>query len=200
MGQARRGRPRKSGARNARGRLILLPDRGNVRVRARHAAFARFQSGRADQQVADQIGRAWAVGLLDGFDHDPAILRDIGRRYGGLYWHQFAATAPKTGQLERRDRTTANDGCWKDNPGEYFARLDALARAAGREAVAAMHGLCVDSWWFPDTNAAWVERLINTAIRDAGGHAPGNPAGPSDRARLAAAAGALAAMVDGRRL
>ena len=198
MGQARRGRPRKPGARNAKGRQILLPDRGNIRVQARAAAFARFQSGRADEHVTDQIGRAWAVGLLDGFGVDAAILRDIGRRYGGLYWHQFAAMAPRTGQWERRDRTAANDGRWEDNPGEYFARLDALARDAGREAVAAMHGLCVDGWWFPDTNAPWVERLINAAIRDAGGHPLGELAGPSDRTRLTAAADALAAMVEGR--
>ena len=167
MGQARRGRPRKAGARNAKGRLILLPDRGNIRVQARSAAFARFQSGRADQQVADQIGRAWAVGLLDGLDHDAAILRDIGRRYGGLYWHEYA-------------------------------RLDALARQAGRDAVAAMHGLCVDGWWFPDTNAPWVERLIQTAIYDAGGQPLGERASASDRARMMAAAEALAAMVEGR--
>jgi len=200
MGQARRGRPRKAGARNAKGRLILLPDRGNIRVQARVAAFARFQSGRADEQVIDQIGRAWAVGLLDGFGIDPAMLRDIGRRYGGLYWHEFAAMAPKTGQWERRDRAAANDARWEDNPGEYFARLDALARSAGREAVAAMHGLCVDGWWFPDTNAPWIERLINAAIRDTGGHPLGDLAGPSDRARMQSAADALAAMVEGRRV
>ena len=199
MGQARRGRPRKAGARNAKGRLILLPDPGNIRVQARSQAFARFQGGRADQQVVDQIGRAWAAGLLDGFDQDGAILRDIGRRYGALYWHEFATLAPKTGQLERRDRTSANDASWHDNPGEYFARLDLLARDAGREAVAAMHGLCVDGWWFPDTNAPWVDRLINSAIRDAGGHPLGELAGVGDRARMAAAASCLAAMVDGRR-
>jgi hypothetical protein len=197
MGQARRGRPRKAGARNAKGRLILLPDRGNIRVQARAAAYARFQSGRADEQVADQIGRVWAAGLLDGFGCDPAMLRDIGRRYGGLYWHQFAMLAPHTRALEKRDRA-ANDGRWDDNPGEYFARLDALARDAGREAVAAMHGICVDGWWFPDTDAPWVERLINTAIRDAGGHPLGELATVPDRARMAAAAEALSAMVAGR--
>ena len=73
MGQARRGRPRKAGARNAKGRLIVLPDRGNAVVQARAAMFARFQSGRADQQVGDQIGRAWAAGLLDGMECDAAI-------------------------------------------------------------------------------------------------------------------------------
>jgi len=198
MGQARRGRPRKAGPRNAKGRLILQPDRGNIRVQARMAAYARFQSGRADQHVADQIGRVWAAGLLDGYGCDAAILRDIGRRYGGLYWHQFAALAPHTRALEKQDRA-ANDGGGEDNPGEYFAKLDALARNAGRDAVAAMHGLCVDGWWFPDTNAIWIERLINGAIQDAGGAPAGEPATASDRARMSSAVEALTAMVAGRR-
>jgi hypothetical protein len=198
MGQARRGRPRKAGARNAKGRLIAVPDRGNAVVQARQALFARFQSGRADQQVGDQIGRVWAAGLLDGLGRDAAILRDMGRRYGGLYWHHFAALAPKTGQLERRDRTAANDGDGQDRPGEYFAALDALACAAGRDAVAAMHSLCVDGWWFPDTDAPWIKRLIESAVRDAGGQATGDVATAADRARMNAAAMALLAMVEGR--
>jgi hypothetical protein len=198
MGQARRGRPRKAGPRNAKGRLIALPDRGNVVVQARSLAFARFQGGRADQQVGDQIGRAWAAGLLDGQARDAAILRDIGRRYGGLYWHQFALLAPKTGQLERRDRAAANDAGWEDGSGDYFAKLDALARTAGREAVAAMHALCVDGWWFPDTNAPWVERLINSAIQDAGGRASGALATTADREKAKVAVEALLAMVEGR--
>ncbi len=198
MGQAKRGRPRKAGARNAKGRLIVLPDRGNVVVQARAAMFARFQSGRGDQQVGDQIGRAWAAGLLDGMERDAAMLRDIGRRYGGLYWHQFAALAPKTGQLERRDRTAANDGDGQDNPGEYFATLDALAHKAGRDAVAAMHSLCVDGWWFPDTNALWIERLIASAVRNAGGRETGDAATAADRTRMEAAVAALLAMVEGR--
>jgi hypothetical protein len=198
MGQARRGRPRKAGARNAKGRLIALPDRGNAVVQARAAMFARFQSGRADQQVGDQIGRVWAAGLLDGMARDAAMLRDIGRRYGGLYWHQFAALAPKTGQLERRDRTAANDGDGRDNPGEYFAALDALAHKTGREAVAAMHSLCVDGWWFPDTDAPWIERLIASAMRDTGGRGTDDAATAMDRAKMSAAAAALLAMIEGR--
>lgn len=199
MAQARRGRPRKAGARNAKGRLIATPDRGNAVVQARAAQFARFQGGRADQQVGDQIGRAWAAGLLDGHGCDGAILRDIGRRYGGLYWHEFAAMAPKTGQLERRDRTAANDAGWDDRPGDYFNTLDTLAHRAGREAMAGMHSLCVDGWWFPDTDAPWIGRLISGAVRDAGGRADGGAATIADRARLAAAVEALLAMVEGRR-
>lgn len=197
MAQARRGRPRKAGTRNIKGRLIALPDRGNAVVQARAARFARFQDGKADQQVIDQIGRAWTTGLLDGHGCDAAILRDIGRRYGSLYWHEFAAMAPKTGALERRDRAAANDS-GDDRPGEYFRTLDALARTAGREAVAAMHSLCVDGWWFPDTDQPWIARLINEAVAHATGRAANDGASATDRARMAAAADALVAMVEGR--
>ncbi|WP_116090748.1 hypothetical protein [Sphingomonas crusticola] len=198
MAQARRGRPRKTGARNSKGRLIALPDRGNDVVQARAARFARFQDGKADQQVTDQIGRAWATGLLEGHGCDAAILRDIGRRYGSLYWHEFAAMAPNTGALERRDRAAANDS-GEDRAGEYFRTLDTLARTAGRDAVAAMHSLCVDGWWFPDTDQPWVARLINKAIGDASGCTRGEPANVGDRVKLNAALEALVAMVEGRR-
>ena len=198
MGQARRGRPRKAGARNAKGRLIALPDRGNAVVQARAARFARFQDGKADQQIGDQIGRAWAAGLLDGHACDAAILRDIGRRYASLYWHEFAAMAPKMGTLERRDRGVAND-TGDDRPGEYFRTLDMLARAAGHQAVSAMHSLCVDQWWFPDTDQPWIGRLIASAVGDAAGRADGTGARAEDRARIAAAVEALLAMAEGRR-
>jgi hypothetical protein len=198
MALARRGRPRKTGARTAKGRLIALPDRGNDVVQARAARFARCQDGKADQQVGDQIGRAWAAGLLDGQLCDGAILRDIGRRYGSLYWHEFAAMAPRTGALERRDRSAANDG-GDDRPGEYFRILDGLARQAGRDAVAAMHSLCVDGWWFPDMDQPWLDRLIGGAVGDAGSRRADAPAGPGDRAQLAAAIETLIRMVEGRR-
>ncbi|HWI85334.1 MAG TPA: hypothetical protein VNT42_03285 [Sphingomonas sp.] len=191
MRHARRGRPRKAGARDARGRLIVAPDRGNAVVQARAAVFARFQDGKADQQIGDQIGRAWAAGLLDGHHCDSAILRDTGRRYAGLYWHEFAIMAPTTAALERQDRCTANDP-GADRPGELFRQLDRLARDAGREAAAAMHSLCVDGWWFPDSDQPWLARLIDQA-------AVGSARAPADEARLEAACTALLAMVEGRR-
>jgi hypothetical protein len=197
MAQARRGRPRKAGVRDSKGRLIALPDRGNAVVQARSARFARFQEGKADQQVGDQIGRAWAAGLLDGQTCDAAILRDIGRRYGSLYWHEFAAMAPKTGALERRDRAAANDS-GDDRPGEYFRVLDGLALTAGREAMTAMRGLCVDGWWFPDTDRGWVARLISDAVAEAGGPRAPAQASALDHAKIVLAVEALVAMVDGR--
>ena len=196
MAQARRGRPRKAGARNARGRLIVPVDRGNVVVQARAIRFAHFQEGKADQQVADQIGRAWAAGLLDGQGCDAAILRDIGRHFAGLYWHEYAALAPKTAAWERRDRSVASD-CSTDRPGERFRRLDALARSAGRDAMMALEQLAVDNWWFPDSDTPWVARLIDRAVADRCGGRNSAPAQPEDGARIASACRALLAMVQG---
>ena len=198
MGQAaRRGRPRKAGARTAKGRLIVPVDRGNAMVQARTARFAGFQGGKADQQVGDQIGRAWAVGLLDGHAFDAAILRDIGRTYASLYWHEYAALAPKMASLERRQRSVAND-CWDDKAGARFNTLDTLVRKAGHRAATALEDLTVNGWWFPDDDKPWVARLIRSAIAANGEGADGESAMANDRARLAAACAALLRMAEGR--
>ena len=191
-----RGRPRKAGARNAKGRLVVMPDRGNDRVQARDAAFARFQNGKAGEQIHDQIGRVWAVGLLDGRSIDAAILRDKGREYGGRYWQEYAEMAPSMGASERTAKGNDNDGM-DDKPGERFMRLDHLARSVGREAADAMHGLCVNEWWFPDDNKPWVDRLINTQFLKAGAQVAGEIERVGDRELLRLAVDALVAMAEG---
>lgn len=188
-----RGRPRKTGERTASGRLRVVVDRGNDRVTERTARFVSFQGGKAGHQVHDQIGRAWAVGLLDGRDVDSAILRDKGREYGQLYWGEYAATAPGSFQAERRPRGVSNDTA--DPLGQRFAAIDDLARSVGHDAFTAMHGLCVDEWWFPDSNKDWVDRLINTAMLKAGRPVAGMIEMAGDHARLTLALDALIAMV-----
>jgi len=204
------GRKRKAGKREPNGRLQRTPanDKGNDVVQARSLAFSVFQGGKADQQVSDPIGRAWAAGLLDGQQHDGAILRDAGRRYGRLYWREFAALAPRVGEIEPRSRGAAfiSDN---DAEGLQFQRLDNLLRGAGREASGALHDLCVNCWWFPDQGPDWVDRLLTEArIRKqadlvAAGKAPlGSIVGPlpmtGDHKLLALAISGLVAMVEGR--
>jgi hypothetical protein len=62
-----------------------------------------------------------------------------------------------------------------------------------------MHSLCVDGWWFPDMDQPWLDRLIGGAVGDAGSRRADAPAGPGDRAQLAAAIETLIRMVEGRR-
>jgi hypothetical protein len=175
-----------------------MPDRGNDRVQARAAAFARFQHGKAGEQIHDQIGRAWAAGLLDGREIDAAILRDKGREYGGRYWQEFAAMAPSMGAPERTAKGSDND-TGEDKPGERFMKLDKLARSAGREASDAMHSLCVNEWWFPDDNQPWVDRLIKTAFLKAGAQVAGEIERRGDRELLKLAVDALVAMANGNK-
>lgn len=190
---AKRGRPKKAGARNKGGRLVAAYDRGNDVVQARSASFACFQQGKADQQLGDQIGRAWAAGLLDGQDIDAAILRDAGRRYAQLYWHEYAAMAPKMGSSERASKGAANDQS-EDRPGQVFQVLDRLVCSAGRDAMSALQDLCVNNWWFPDTSQPWVERMINSARRSAGVKVLGALAVQADHDRMASALQALLAI------
>lgn len=166
---------------------------------ARREAFSVFQGGKADQQVHDPIGRAWAVGLLDGTAFDAAILRDIGRDYGQLYWMYWPAS-PGIGGYEMRGRSTgikpvATD---EDPRGERFNRLDNLARNAGRRAYDAMQALCVSTYWFPDDNPESLDRLINGVRAKREARVAGYMPETGDKAWLDHAINGLLAMVAGR--
>lgn len=195
-----KGRPRRAGKRHPSGQLVRTPanDKGNVFVQARSEAFEIFHDGKASQQLSDAIGRAWAAGLLDGAEYDPAILRDAGRRYGSLYWTEYGEVAVRMGSLEPRSKGTGGGG-WNDPNGERFAALDSLAMSAGRAGYDAMHKLCVDEWWFPDTQASWIDRLINTARVNAKQPVCGMLEIEGDRAKLRLAIEALIAMVAGNK-
>jgi hypothetical protein len=169
MAKAKRGRPRKAGQRNKSGRLICN-DKGNVVVQRRAAIFAIFQGGKADQQIHDSIGRAWAVGLLDGYEVDGAAIRDAGRTYFELYWGASGyptttGTANYDGE-ERRGR--GGSGEWTtiggtkvptDARGDRFKAIDRALLDAGRAAYDAAQDLCLGL--FPDENPLWLDRLIN---------------------------------------
>lgn len=187
-----RGRPRKAGARRKDGRLAIQPrDYGNIVVQQRRASFEIFQGGKADQQVYDAIGRAWAVGLLDGQNVDAAMLRDKGRQYAELFAAVYAGTAVKTGGMEPRVPGTG-EGSMDDPTGRMFARLDELARAAGSKERLAMRKLCVEG--SPDENPCWLDRLIMAKIARV---RPIEQPMLRDRMIMAQAIVSLVAMVEG---
>lgn len=193
-----KGRPRKIAPRTPSGQLSRagMPkyDRGNDRVIARKEAFSVFQGGKADQQVHDPIGRAWAAGLLDGTAFDPAVLRDAGRDYAQLYWMYWPAVTG-VGGYEPRGRTGPAPITSADDPrGERFKRLDGLAMSAGRKSYDAMQALCVQTYWFPDDDPEWLARLLRAAMAKA--HVPIE----ADMRMLANAIDALVVMTEGRSL
>jgi hypothetical protein len=94
---AKRGRPRKSGARSATDRLIQARDYGNLIVQARRALFDAqcIKGGKAADQVFDGIGQLWALDFLDGHHLDPELMRDTARKYAALYWRTKRSNRPE---------------------------------------------------------------------------------------------------------
>lgn len=165
------GRKRKAGARTKSGRLSRAKsaawDYGNERVVEMRSRFARFQDGKAAQQVFDPIGRAWAVGLLENPRLDPAVLRDAGRRYGQRYWGHYPSAKMVSGY--GRDTAPGPESDDLDDPaGRLFAKLDRMLVDAGRLAWRAVQELVVDYHWLPDSNPDWLDRLIDERMARAG--------------------------------
>jgi hypothetical protein len=127
-----RGRPSKPGRRHKCGKRIRATpfDHGADHVVRARARFARFQEGKAAQQVFDPVGRAWAVGLLENARVDPAALRDAGRDYAGRYWSYYpgAAGISNYEAVDRRGRglagglDVAGDRFRGDGPGAQGRR------------------------------------------------------------------------------
>ena len=191
------GRPSKSGKRTKRGKRIAAAtfDHGAEHVQRLRARFARFQGGKAGEHVYDPIGRAWAVGLLENKRIDPAVLRDAGREYALLYWAYYPSP-DGVSNYQLDVRTGRGFGADEDPGGEHFRRLDAGLKSAGRVSYEAAQSLCLDFYWFPDDNPAWLARLIEarlSAARDVGA----NPDAAADEATMRAALEGLLALADG---
>ena len=196
MGRA--GRPSKSGRRrlkNGRRADIEPFDHGAAHVQRLRDRFARCQDGKATQQLFDPIGRAWAVGLLENPRIDPSVLRDAGRDYAARYWNYFPAPAGVSNYLGE-DRRGAFWAGGEDPGGEWFQKLDLLLKAAGRATCDAVHSLCLDHYWFPDDDPAWLDRLIFARLSGAGAAAR-KGCRPEDEARMRAAVDGLLALAEG---
>jgi hypothetical protein len=114
----------------------------------------------------DPIGRAWFEGMLDGHGADPAVLRELGREYGALYWMdlQSLGTAqcgyderigrPNVRYKFRMAELTGNDAA-------RFAHFDNILTSAGHAVRKAVQALCVDEIWFLE-GPPWLDRCINS--------------------------------------
>ena len=199
-GRGKAGRKPKAGARYKCGRLRPVRDAGNDRIAALTARFRSFQGGKAEHWVRDSaIGRAWAVGLLDGHDADSSAVRDAGLNYAARYWSYYptAAGVANYEGVDRRGRGLTGGGA--DPGGLAFQRLDRAIAATGRKAYDAVQSLVVDTYWCPQDNPAWLDRLINARLAQAGVHADGPLASAADSEQLKFAVEGLLAIVRGER-
>lgn len=197
MGRA--GRPSKSGRRriNSGRRADAVPfDHGAEHVQRLRGRFAAFQDGKAAQQVFDPIGRAWAVGLLENARIDPAVLRDAGRDYAARYWGYYPTAVGVANYLDE-DRRGAVWAGGEDPGGEWFQKLDVLLKNTGRISYDAAQSLCLDFYWFPDDNPAWLDRLIEARLGGGQGVAVGQGGTLGDAATMRAAVEGLLALAEG---
>lgn len=162
----KRGRPRKSGPRKLdgtleRGRFTPPPEH----IARRRELFSFVAEGNIDQDVCDGIGQLHALGLLDGYPVDGLELRNIGREYADLYWERYDATAPVSGQFERRSKSTGEPPPrnWRY---DRFDKLDQSLSRAGMERTA-LYMLLINHY-HSDTLAGWVQRLVNRELAERG--------------------------------
>lgn len=193
---AKKGRPRKSGARTASDRLIHARDYGNAMIQARRALFDAqcIKAGKAADQVFDGIGQLWALDFLDGHHLDPELMRDTARKYATLYWRRNGATAPKTGQPQRIGYT--HDPLIDSGADLLFERWQDLFGAGSYEQQVLEH-VTID-YWFSDGCAGFVSRLVSTELLKRG-RIPRllEMEAVGDREKLCALLRALFVLVDG---
>jgi hypothetical protein len=198
MAKAKRGRPKKAGDRYPGGQLKSVVDRGSERLVELHAKFAPFQGGKGAQWAGTPIGRAWLVGLLDGYEADPAAIRDAGLGYAERYWGYYGG-GPKVGGYEGRQHAGFVAGNGKDSRGERFNAIDRAIRDAGRASADAVHALVIDCHWFPDDNPPWLDRLINLRLLAKGRPVAGQLPVAGDEQKLIDAIHGLLPIVAGKR-
>jgi hypothetical protein len=98
-------------------------------------------------------------------------------------------------QAEDRRGRVLGEG--EDPAGERFRKLEARLKDAGRVSYEAAQSLCLDFYWFPDDNPAWLDRLINGRLVAAKVAATGQLGTAADEARLRAAVAGLLALAEG---
>jgi hypothetical protein len=199
------GRKRKNGLRTSKSNRLSRAktaqwDYGNERMVELEQRFAPFQDGKAGQWIKSPIGRAWAVGLLDGFDVDAAALRDAGLGYAERYWMHWSATGPGTncvsGYGGASGRSTPSDRAVA-NRERLFNALDRAVSDCGHRSRAAVQELVVDCHWFPTDDPPWLGRLINERLVRARRGVAGELPRLGDRERLELAIHGLLAIAAG---
>ena len=171
-----RGRPRKAGRRTANGKRLSrskaaiaeqFPERGaNGPAQRREALFKVFGGPSSSGLELTCIGRLMLVGAFDGMEALPDAAYSALREYGRGYWSYYYRTAHRTADYQREVRGQDGDGTEiPDDPaGEWFDAIDKRLRDAGHQTRQAVHAVTVDLHWFPDDDADWAGRIINTRI------------------------------------
>lgn len=162
------GRKRKSGSRTKGGALsravAAMSERNppNDRALARQERFRHFRGESSIGTEMTCAGRLMLVGAFDGLEAPPETILEALLNYSLGYWGYYTGLQPKIGAYERQDRSV--DSRFSDPAGRAFDQCDERLRSAGRNARQAVIEVTVDRHWFPDEDADWAARIINSRI------------------------------------
>ena len=140
----------------------LADAKPNPRVSARQDRYRHFHGNSSLGHEMTCAGRLMLVGGFDGLEIAPETLLSELVKYSNGYWGYFHGGAQMSDYLKEVKGGVSNDT--SDRHGEWFEGIDKLLREAGRQVRQAVHSCTVDLHWFPDDDAEWVERIINTRI------------------------------------
>jgi hypothetical protein len=190
----KRGRPRKSGPRDANGRLIppgkFTPAPDHIIAKRKLYSFVTptkgpdGRTGEIDQDVCDGIGQFHALGLLDGYPIDGLTLRDIGREWRDWFTTLLRKQGFKAGGYERTDKS-------REREPRHSERLDRMDDALRGHERAALMDLLIDpvvgSWPMGEEDSPWVRGIIADALLKRGRYVPFVQVSANDYQLLAAA-------------
>lgn len=147
-----KGRPRKAGARNKSGRLVVAIDKGTEHAQAMKALYG--------EDGCDAIGRAYRAGLLGDGSEAKAVL-DTARAIAGAYWAAYETGRYACPLGDRTHGNVAQIDSQKAKAREQWLNgcLD-TANRMGRDVRRAFDQLVIDV--NPDSGPRWLDELIHS--------------------------------------
>lgn len=146
---------------------FVKADPGSFGVQ-RQELFCLFLGQQALGYEMTCAGRLRIVGAFDGMEVEPNAILAALQRYTLLYWGEYGDTEMKMSDPSLVGRSSRFHGRSAEIPsdptGERFRAMDECLTDAGRVARKAVHQVTVDRHFFPDENAPWADRIINTRI------------------------------------
>jgi hypothetical protein len=136
----------------------------NIRVVQRQDRFRHFHGDGAIGLEMTCAGRLMLVGAFDRLDATPEEALNALLAYTNGYWGNYVDCLPQMSDYQREVRGHGQNDNMEDRRGEWFDAFDRTLRDCGHQTRRAIHDISVDRHWFPDEDADWAARIINSAI------------------------------------
>jgi len=181
----RRGRPRGSGKRTAKGRLSREAAEVQARRVVRGNPKAEEKKRVYGTNGADAIGRAYERGLIGGGQNAKAML-DTARSIFRAYWAWYATGPARCALADRTGASEPDDDKRERRQEDWLNGCLSIAAGHGHASRVLFDQLVIDL--NIDEGPAWLDRILAAT--------PRRPAHPADMARLNAALDVLAECAD----